>query len=404
MEGRRIYVKHPTYQSNELKHYNTPGSHWGQRLYQNKDGSLTPLGRIHYGIGQARVKRAERAAEKARAKAEKESERDRKRYQNRDGTLKLRGKLHYKTMDKYALLSDDDLRQQTTRLQLQKNYEDLKRQTSSVERIKSKLGSAVEDVTVSGFKRGAEKLVNSLVDKGVSKILNTDKEKAEKVREFTKQMADMKTNEIAAYNKRNKEFDEAYLRRFGEKPKQGFEYPDLTEEEKAGLRKSSNQQSEQKPKPEESKPEQKPSENKPKTEEPKSSEKKPEEKQTSEQKEEFSEKKPESKTEEAVNKSDKQNESNEEKAARAYDVDLTDYKSQNRKIRVRAYEKPETHEHKTNRAYGISQTEKGKVRKYENKAESVDKSRIKGLRSFGMTISEIAKKLGISTSTVEKYL
>lgn len=35
-------------------HYNVKGSHWGDRKYQYKDGSLTPLGRIHYGVGKAR--------------------------------------------------------------------------------------------------------------------------------------------------------------------------------------------------------------------------------------------------------------------------------------------------------------------------------------------------------------
>lgn len=28
--------------------------HWGERRYQNEDGSLTPLGREHYGVGKAR--------------------------------------------------------------------------------------------------------------------------------------------------------------------------------------------------------------------------------------------------------------------------------------------------------------------------------------------------------------
>lgn len=32
----------------ELYHYGTPGMAWHRRLYQNKDGSLTPLGRIRY--------------------------------------------------------------------------------------------------------------------------------------------------------------------------------------------------------------------------------------------------------------------------------------------------------------------------------------------------------------------
>lgn len=40
--------------SYSLMHYRTPGSKNGVRLYQYKDGSLTPLGYIHYGIGQGR--------------------------------------------------------------------------------------------------------------------------------------------------------------------------------------------------------------------------------------------------------------------------------------------------------------------------------------------------------------
>ena len=35
-----------------LMHFRTKGSKNGVRLYQNKDGSLTPLGRIHYGVNK----------------------------------------------------------------------------------------------------------------------------------------------------------------------------------------------------------------------------------------------------------------------------------------------------------------------------------------------------------------
>lgn len=38
-----------------LKHHGTKGQHWGVRHYQNHDGSLTPEGRIHYGVGQKRT-------------------------------------------------------------------------------------------------------------------------------------------------------------------------------------------------------------------------------------------------------------------------------------------------------------------------------------------------------------
>lgn len=37
--------------ADELMHYGTPGMHWYERLYQNKDGSLTPLGKLRYGKG-----------------------------------------------------------------------------------------------------------------------------------------------------------------------------------------------------------------------------------------------------------------------------------------------------------------------------------------------------------------
>lgn len=40
-----------------LAHYGTEGMEWGKRRYQYEDGSLTPLGRIHYGIGKRREKK-----------------------------------------------------------------------------------------------------------------------------------------------------------------------------------------------------------------------------------------------------------------------------------------------------------------------------------------------------------
>lgn len=42
------------YDSPYLAHFGTPGQKWGQRRYQNPDGTLTPEGRAHYGIGERR--------------------------------------------------------------------------------------------------------------------------------------------------------------------------------------------------------------------------------------------------------------------------------------------------------------------------------------------------------------
>ena len=38
-----------------LAHDGVKGQRWGFRRYQNEDGSLTSLGRVHYGVGPARV-------------------------------------------------------------------------------------------------------------------------------------------------------------------------------------------------------------------------------------------------------------------------------------------------------------------------------------------------------------
>lgn len=53
----------------ELHHSGTKGMKWGQRLYQYKDGTYTPLGRIHYGIGinKKELTGAERIAETVKA-------------------------------------------------------------------------------------------------------------------------------------------------------------------------------------------------------------------------------------------------------------------------------------------------------------------------------------------------
>ena len=42
----------------ELYHHGVKGQKHGKRRYQNPDGSLTPEGRIHYGVGDKRMKRA----------------------------------------------------------------------------------------------------------------------------------------------------------------------------------------------------------------------------------------------------------------------------------------------------------------------------------------------------------
>ena len=69
--------------TDNLLHSGVQGMKWGQRLYQNKDGSLTALGKQRYGTkgNYEKVQAAKRAAspeklkaDKARAKAQARTE------------------------------------------------------------------------------------------------------------------------------------------------------------------------------------------------------------------------------------------------------------------------------------------------------------------------------------------
>lgn len=46
-----------------LEHHGIKGMKWGQRRWQNEDGSLTAAGREHYGVGQERQNRAKSEAD-----------------------------------------------------------------------------------------------------------------------------------------------------------------------------------------------------------------------------------------------------------------------------------------------------------------------------------------------------
>ena len=82
---------------NAMMHSGTKGMRWGRRRYQNPDGSLTPLGRIHY----SRMKR----------RKAKEQEQQYKVY----STHERRNASHY---------TDDELNEFKRRADIEKNFYD----------------------------------------------------------------------------------------------------------------------------------------------------------------------------------------------------------------------------------------------------------------------------------------
>lgn len=126
-----------------LAHYGAKGQKWGERRYQNKDGSLTPLGRAHYypnagkkPLGQKLKDRAE--AKRARKMIAKEAKLARKNKKGKKDISRVNGPVseedkkyyrdHGTAKEVYAIkdqLTPKELGDALTRLNNEKKIADL---------------------------------------------------------------------------------------------------------------------------------------------------------------------------------------------------------------------------------------------------------------------------------------
>lgn len=99
--------------SEELYHHGIKGQKWGIRRFQNSDGTLTTLGKIHYG--------SQKYARIAGSAISKGAKRVAKGTANVVSKGAKRASLNFKSRHKW-LMTDEELKEYTNRLTLEANY------------------------------------------------------------------------------------------------------------------------------------------------------------------------------------------------------------------------------------------------------------------------------------------
>lgn len=163
----------------QIFHAGVKGMKWGQRLYQNKDGSLTALGRLRYGKGSGKRKASTAKAKTTKVDSKKAIE------QKKKEILKSRSaKELYKNAD---LFSTQELQTAYNRLQLERNILSLSpKEVSKGEQFVSKaikVGKTLNEIADTGIKgyNNAARVYNAFsTGKKVNYIPNADGGKKKK--------------------------------------------------------------------------------------------------------------------------------------------------------------------------------------------------------------------------------
>ncbi len=131
--------------NNELMHHGILGMKWGVRRYQNKDGSLTPAGKRRVQTGEVDKSSETSSSHSSSSTASKKSVKE---------------------------MSDSELRDKITRLELEKKYSDLSKPREQAKTSKGK--AFVMDVLEKSGKNIATQAVTYAMGSMVNKLAGSD--------------------------------------------------------------------------------------------------------------------------------------------------------------------------------------------------------------------------------------
>lgn len=170
--------------SDELYHHGIKNQKWGLRRYQNEDGSLTPLGRIHYGVGKAGRAIGSGASKVGQAIGNSVKKRIDRRIQ--------------KDKDKHPWkMSDEELRNRIARINSENTLKE------AAKKNQSELLSRGRKVALDIAETSAKTIASKGIEAFTKKVFG---EKAEAVRDLADVLADS-TATISQIQNAEKRFD-----------------------------------------------------------------------------------------------------------------------------------------------------------------------------------------------------